>query len=386
MTSLRSLFVAIGAIGIIAAGLAFLLPMATHEVSNNHTLPASAVYPVAGTTTPTVASSSKSQQIPGISKKKVAVTHLAPPPTTVAQSSAVSDKEVRRIAHPYSFAALSFDGINAQTRSALVNIFCTTRSSGARSISGSGVIIDPRGIILTNAHVAQYILLSESPDVDLTCTIRSGAPAQAHWLASVLYIPPVWVEEHATDLHVEHPTGTGEHDYALLHITQSLDGSPPPVFPALSVDVRAGIAFVDDPVLVAGYPAEFIGGITTQLDLFPVSSVTKIKDLFTLATDTIDLLSLGSVIEAQGGSSGGAVTNAWNYLVGIITTTSEGTTTAERDLHALTTSYIDRDMKAESGMNLQEILNGNIDAEAASFGQNQAPALIAALIAQLPKH
>ncbi len=42
-------------------------------------------------------------------------------------------------------------------RTALVNIICYAPANGVlHSISGGGVMIDPRGIILTNAHVAQY--------------------------------------------------------------------------------------------------------------------------------------------------------------------------------------------------------------------------------------
>src|SRR3989344_8595044 len=52
---------------------------------------------------------------------------------------------------------VSFDEINRKTREALVNIICTSRRGGAFNlISGSGVVIDPRGVILTNAHLGQY--------------------------------------------------------------------------------------------------------------------------------------------------------------------------------------------------------------------------------------
>ena len=52
---------------------------------------------------------------------------------------------------------VSFSKINEVTRDAIVNIFCTTKSGGSfKPITGSGVVIDKRGIILTNAHVAQY--------------------------------------------------------------------------------------------------------------------------------------------------------------------------------------------------------------------------------------
>ena len=50
----------------------------------------------------------------------------------------------------------SSEELNLKARRALVNILCTTKRGGLFSpISGSGVFIDPRGVILTNAHVGQ---------------------------------------------------------------------------------------------------------------------------------------------------------------------------------------------------------------------------------------
>lgn len=306
----------------------------------------------------------------------------------VAQpSQGTTSGKIERIQDPYPFPPYTFDVVNIATREALVNVLCLPQNGSLRPISGSGVIIDPRGVILTNAHVAQYVLLSQDPRVDLSCLIRSGSPAVVRWKAEVLFLPPAWIEVHASDIKVERPTGTGEHDYALLLVTKSLDGSPLPSsgggFPFLSLDVREGVAFLDDQVLAASYPAEFIGGITAQFNLYSVSSVTAIKQLLTFDTGTVDLLSLGGIIAAQGGSSGGAVVNAWGQLVGIITTTSEGITTGERDLRALSLNYIDRDIATESGLNLIGILNGDVVAEVTDFEAHIAPRLTQLLIDEI---
>jgi S1-C subfamily serine protease len=290
--------------------------------------------------------------------------------------------EITRIRNPYEFPPQSFLTINELTRAALVNILCMPQSGSFKPVSGSGVIIDPRGVILTNAHVAQYVLLSQSQRVNVICTIRSGSPAVALWKAEVLYIPPIWVKEHVDEINTEHPLGTGEHDYALLRITSPLDTvSPPPTlqgsgFPAISVDTREAIGFESDSVLAASYPAEFVGGIVAQLNLFAVSSVVTIKQLLTFRAQTVDLLSLGGVLEAQGGSSGGAVVNAWGRLIGIITTTSEGTTTAARDLRAITLSYVNRDLMAQTQSDLPTILGGDIAAEALDFNTHVSPELV----------
>ena len=291
-----------------------------------------------------------------------------------------------RIKGPYSFAPVPFESINAITRAALVNILCSPRGAGSLSpVSGSGVIIDQRGVILTNAHVAQYVLLAQSARTNLTCTIRTGSPATPRWSAEVLYIPPVWVEAHAHEITTDRPSGTGEHDYALLRITGSVDQSPlPDPFPYVAPDTREAIGFQGDQVLAVSYPAEFLAA-GAQFTMYPASSITTIGQLMTFVAKTVDLISLGGIIEAQGGSSGGAVVNPWARLIGIITTTSEGDTTAARDLRAITLSYISRDLAVQTQFDLATILGGDVVAQALDFNTRTAPHLVDLYIAQLSK-
>jgi S1-C subfamily serine protease len=326
-------------------------------------------------------------------------TATSSPATSTAQKASVTKKpsqkaispatstpanEIARVQNPYSTPPESFDEINAAARAALVNILCEPQSGSLEPISGSGVIIDPRGIILTNAHVAQYVLLSESPQVDLSCVIRTGSPAHTQWEAAVLYIPPVWVSQHASEILDQHPTGTGEHDYALLYIVGSAGASPVPTqFPYVPIDTREAIGFPGDQVLVASYPAEFIGGIAAQYDLYAASSVTTIKQLLTFAAGTPDVLSLGGIIEAQSGSSGGAVLNAWGRLIGLVATTSSGTTTADRDLRAVSLSYVNADLAAQSGQDLNTILQGDPASETQAFSSTIAPGLVNLYVARL---
>jgi len=295
--------------------------------------------------------------------------------------------EITRIQKPYPTPPQSFDDVNVLTRRALVNILCIPQGGGSlQAISGSGVLIDPRGVILTNAHVAQYVLLSESPEINLACTIRTGSPAKSAWIAEVLYMPPVWVDAHAAEISSSHPAGTGEHDYALLRITGSVDGSPLPAsFPSLSFDTREVIGFLGDLVLGAAYPAEFVGSSNTQDNLNAVSSVSSIAQLLTFGTKTVDAISLGGVIEAQAGSSGGAVVNAWNKLIGVITTTSEGDTTAQRTLRAVTMSHINRDIQAQTGSDLTTFLQGDLAAREEEFNTAWLQHLLDMYIKQIKK-
>lgn len=322
--------------------------------------------------------------------KKVATTTVkkitqAPAQEPVAQKE--PDNQARRIQNPYSYAPVSFESIDAITRPALVNILCRPRGVGpiASPISGSGVIIDPRGVILTNAHVAQYVLLAQSGRVNLSCAIRTGAPAIPRWTAEILYLPPVWVEAHAREVEAPHPIGTGEHDYALLRITDTLDAAPlPNPFPYLPFDVREAIGFKGDQVLVVSYPAEFLAG-AAQFYLYPASSVTTVGQLMTFITKTVDVISLGGIVGAQGGSSGGAVVNAWGQLIALISTTSAGDTTATRDLRAITLSYIDRDLAAQTQFDIATTLGGDVAAEALEFNTKIAPRLIELYLAEISK-
>ena len=308
-------------------------------------------------------------------------------PVALTTAPQATTTEVERIQNPYATPPLTFDMVNVATRQALVNILCMPKRGTLNPISGSGVIIDPRGVILTNAHVAQYVLLSQGPDIDLTCTVRTGSPASPRWRANILYLPPVWVDQHVAEINKSQPMSTGEHDYALLSITGNADGSPiSGQFPYLPVDIRNGIGFLNDAVLAAAYPAEFVGGISAQNSLYPVSSVTTIKQLLTFGPGTIDSFSVGGVIAAQGGSSGGAVTNAWDRLIGIISITSAGATTADRDLRAVTLSYIDQDFKAQTGKSLSQFLAVDPLSGALDFARDTAPALLSKYLQQLNKH
>lgn len=267
--------------------------------------------------------------------------------------------------------------LNTTVRAAVVNIVCTTVSGGLLSpISASGVIIDPRGIVLTNAHVAQYFLLKDYPSPNFVeCVIRMGSPARPMYTATLLFIPPSWVVTNASKIAQSEPTGTGEHDYALLVITGVTGPGVTPLqtFPFLPIATAAPA--VGAKTLIAGYPAGFLGGITVQKDLYASSAEANVGTLYTFSDNIVDLFSVGGTILSQRGSSGGAVADGSGNLVGLIVTATDAPDTAGRDLRALTTSYIIRNFAIESGTSLAAFLGGDILAQAASFNSLTAPTL-----------
>lgn len=276
--------------------------------------------------------------------------------------------------------------VNDRVRAALVNILCTSDRAGSDSISGSGVIIDPRGVILTNAHVAQFFLLKDYPEPNtVSCIVRTGSPAYPRYTAELMFLPPSWIRDNARKITQETPTGTGERDYALLRITGGVSSSItlPPKFPFLLTAINAPDIGTD--VLQAGYAAGFLGSITIQSDLYASSAWTKIRDVFTFNANTVDLLSLGGSIVAQGGSSGGPVVNQDGVLVGVIVTNSGTGDTSTRDLHALATAYIVRDFESERGKSIQQALSADLGQEVDIFNRVYFSNLKAQLVAELEK-
>ena len=302
-------------------------------------------------------------------------------PEQPAQTTAPAKTEqdiVVALPPPPIIVPLSFTDVNLRTREALVNILCTTGPGGLLNpISASGIIVSPSGIVITNAHAAQYFLLKDYPTPgNIQCVLRAGNPAQPKYTAELLLVSPQWVYDNASMIVSQDPTGTGEHDYAFLRIngTTNPHVSLPPSFPYLEADTREEAVAVGDQALVAGYPAGFLGGIAIQRDLYVSSSVTPVREIFTFET-LIDLFSIGGSIVAQKGSSGGPVVSSTGKLVGVIVTSTDSDTTGGRDLRAITLAHVDRSLARHSATSISKLLSGNLENEAFDFQTGTAPTL-----------
>ncbi|MBI4065994.1 trypsin-like peptidase domain-containing protein [Candidatus Kaiserbacteria bacterium] len=258
----------------------------------------------------------------------------------------------------------SLDASASTLRAALVNIICyAPAGSSLRSISGSGVIVDSKGIILTNAHIAQNFLLA---DRNVSCTIRAGSPATDKYKVSLIYIPSSWVSANAKIITEANPSGTGEYDFAFLAISKSVTRDElPSYFP--SIPLATSPSNIGTPVVIASYGAQFLESSQIQSSLFPTVVFGSVKDVFTFATNTIDVLALGGSAAAQEGSSGGGISNSEGELVGTITTSTTHGTTDTRKLDAITSSYIRAEYANETGSALDLLLNQPIAQSASDF-------------------
>lgn len=280
----------------------------------------------------------------------------------------------------------NYEQINTTARLSTVNILCTAKNNDLSPISGTGIVISSSGLILTNAHVAQYLLLKDLYQKDfISCVIRNGSPAYPRYNVELVYISPLWVESNKKEIKSQNPQGTGENDYAFLRITSGIDGSALPTFPYLPINIREKID-LGEPVVLVSYPAGFLGGLSILQGLSITSAITKIQDIFTFKDGTIDVIDVGGTVVSQKGASGGAVVDRKTSLLGIISTSTNGDTTSSRGLNAITLSYINKTLKNEAGVTISELISSNLAVFAKNFQENNAIGLTKILTKEITKN
>jgi hypothetical protein len=266
---------------------------------------------------------------------------------------------------------------------ALVNIFCTfTTPTTIRTTTGTGFFVHSEGVILTNAHVAQYLLLGATDTLGKAeCIVRQGTPAEPRYRADLLYIPPTWVQENARLINVAIPTGTGERDYALLYVTESISGEPlPESFAAL--DVKTELlprSIKGTSVVAAGYPATDLFRNGASSPLYSVVADTTISELYTFGSNYADVFSIRGTSVGAEGSSGGPVVDATGKAIGMIVTRGDDVTDGPGSLRAITLSHIHRTILEETGFSLERNLSGDLAFRSQIFTNTLAPFLTSLL-------
>ena len=273
-------------------------------------------------------------------------------------------------------------------KDATVNLYCRLKAGKKiMSSSGSGVLIHERGVVLTNAHVAQYLLLAgEKGRVTGWCSVRTGSPAKEAYTAELLYISAAWLEDNVANISKNAPRGTGEDDFALLYLTGAQKGALPERFPSLPI----GTVSADDEgrsVTVAGYPTEKLDFDAVRNSLARVIATSTISNTLSFGRGRlVDVLSLTASPAASGGVSGGPIVNAAGEVVGIVATKSTAKNTAEgATLRGITLPYIDRAIQAQTARSLASLLAGDYAAQAALTRTAVPPETVSALMNGLRK-
>lgn len=273
--------------------------------------------------------------------------------------------------------------LTAPLKRSLVNILCTSHKAPLRGVSGSGVIIDSEGIILTVAHVAQSELLSEAlGEGVISCVVRTGDPARNAYKAKLIYISEPWLKKNSTTLISSQPMGTGENDFALLAITRTTTGAPlPSSFPAVSL--YRGENAIGEAVGIAGYGAQYLTSAQVYSTLSPTFLTGSIASIFTFQTTTQDVLSILGGKASQEGSSGGGVVNANGKLIGLITTSEISGDFAARHLRVITPTHMESSFQSDTGQSISSYLGSasasvlveNYSSKIASLGSFLANAI-----------
>lgn len=253
---------------------------------------------------------------------------------------------------------------------AIVNILCVYETDEyRRTISGTGFMISKDGVILTNAHVAQFLLLKNSSSVkNASCTVRVGNENSNSFPAGLLYISPTWIIEYADIITSEDPRGSGENDFALLYLTDLDEEASPFPFIPVSVDPITE-QMTGRTVILVGYPSPEEGSVSEGFARR--IATTTIDNVYTFGSGSADVLSLNESILGHKGASGGPVIDYSGKAIGVISTKDTGTT----KLNAITTVYIDRRMREETGFDLHSTIQGDLTARAKLFNETVSPIL-----------
>lgn len=251
-------------------------------------------------------------------------------------------------------------------KDATVNLYCRIKIGGkTMSTTGSGVIIDNRGVILTNAHVGQFFLLAGKNEKSKgNCSVRAGSPAVAEYEASLLYISPSWISTYTNSVSKKtEKVGTGERDFALLYITGAKNKLTPLNFKSLPLANLIDIQNLKEAevVSIAGYPAENLNfdKVKSKLTLaYANSAITSIRSFI---KPQADLLVLAPSTAAKSGVSGGPILNQNNEVVALATALENNDKNKKtRSLRAITLVHVDRVIRTETGLPLTTLIQGDL--------------------------
>lgn len=262
------------------------------------------------------------------------------------------------------------DSVENRIKKSVANIYCIRRvPQGIEKIVGSAVAIDPKGLFLTNAHVAVYIALEESTySKDVSCFLRTGSPAKKAYDIQIVYFPKKWAEANKNFFSISSPTGSGEKDYALVRISEALT-SDSSLLQFSYLNISPNSLQKNDTGYLAGYPANFFDSSLLDSALYEATQKISIIDAINFG-EIIGAVFTSPTSLAYKGSSGGALTTESGELAGIIFATGEDYL-GQKNIQAITLPYIKKDILDDSGKNLNWYIKNN-KTEAENFATNEA--------------
>lgn len=222
---------------------------------------------------------------------------------------------------------------------AIIQIFCATPEELS---TASAAIVNERGLVLTNAHVAEIVRGAG----EANCQARRGSPADPFAKIQILYVADT--SEKIPD------TKIAQRDFAFLRLVE-----PKAAFGVAAVSLAE--AAEGETLLTLGYPSEFLASIAASANsnlVFSTLRVDGLADLDGERATAEGYVSKGGLVLQQG-SSGTALFRRDGMIVGLIFATTKGATTAEREGIALTTAFIDRALKRETKEGLLEFIAGH---------------------------
>lgn len=289
---------------------------------------APAVKPVSATTT--ASRPARAEQPPASAAPKQA----APEPEKPPPAAGIRPEAISRIIPEFTAPQLTDQEFYSRFSKSVIQIFCRTADS---IFSASGVIVNGGGLVLTNAHVVEIVRQAGTEN----CDARHGNPADSFAGLEAVYAADAAAKITDTDV--------PQRDFGFLKLLQPREafGWANPS----AADAGRGMT-----LYTLGYPSEFLQSITASSHSNLVFSTLRVDDLGDIDGDraTAEAYVFRGGLVLQQGSSGTALFTGSGDVVGIIFATTKGATTAEREGFALTTSYIDRVLKLETGRSLTE--------------------------------